>query len=284
MLTICPTPIGNLQDISARQLKALHEADLIACEDTRVAGKLLELLGISRVDGRPQLMSYHEHNARDRVDELIALMLEGKHVVLISDAGTPTISDPGFRLVREAAEQGVHVSALPGPVAAIVALSASGLPTDRFFFEGFLPAKQAARIARLGVLQQLDVTVLLYESPHRVAATLEDVCAVYGAEHAVCVARELTKQYEEYVRGQAARVLAKLNEKDRLRGEFVIILGPAQAQRQWLAGEALNQRIRDLLSDGMRTKAIRDMLASQVEMASSELYEYIERLKLQDKG
>lgn len=279
MLTVCPTPIGNLQDISARQLKALNEADIIACEDTRVAGKLLELLGIDRRDGRPQLISYHEHNARERVDELVALMAQGKHVVLISDAGTPTISDPGFRLVRMAAEQGHPVTALPGPVAGIVALSASGLPTDRFFFEGFLPSKQAARTARLGLLQQLDTTVLLYESPHRVLDTLEDVCTVYGDEHPVCVARELTKQYEEYLRAPAREALTNLQQRDKLRGEFVIILGPPAAERQWLTGQALDDRIRTLLAEGQRTKAIRDMLASQVQLASSELYEHIERIK-----
>ena len=279
MLTICPTPIGNMQDITARQIAALESAAVIACEDTRVAGKLLELLGISRQGGQPQLLSYHEHNARERVDELVARMLAGEHVVLVSDAGTPTISDPGFRLVREASARGVLVVALPGPVAAIVALSASGLPTDRFFFEGFLPARSAARLARLGVLQQLGVTVLLYESPHRVLDTLADVAQIYGQDHPVCVARELTKQFEEYVRGGAATVRQELERKDRLRGEFVMILGPPEAKRRWLEGQALDERILGLLEDGMRTKAIRDMLLSQVEMASSELYEHIERLK-----
>lgn len=277
MLILCPTPIGNLDDLTQRQRDALTQADIIACEDTRSTGKLLERLGIDRAEIR--LVSYHDHNAKDRVDALIESMQRGQTVVLVSDAGTPTISDPGYRLVKQSADAGVHVTALPGPVAAITALSASGLPTDRFYFEGFLPAKQVARLARLGVLKQLEVTTLFYESPHRVLKMLEDVAAVFGDEHLVCVARELTKMHEEYLRGPAGSLVATLKQRDKLRGEFVVIVAPPDATRQWLQGEALDARILSLLDEGLRTKTIRDMLVPQVEQASSELYEYIERLR-----
>ncbi len=280
MLIICPTPIGNLDDVTPRQLDALRRADVIACEDTRATGKLLELLGIARQEGKPALLSYHDHNARDRVGQLIEAMQQGQRVVLVSDAGTPTISDPGFRLVREATLAGLTVSALPGPVAAIVALSAAGLPTDRFIFEGFLSARQSARVQRLEALHALGLTAVLYESPHRLIATLEDVVTVFGAEHAVCIGRELTKLHEEYVRGAASEVLATLQARDRVRGELVLILAPAELrERQWLSGEALDTRIRELLAQQLRTRDVRDALISQVELSSSELYEHIERVR-----
>ena len=277
MLILCPTPIGNLDDLTPRQRDALTRANIIACEDTRSTGKLLERLGIDRRE--TQLVSYHDHNARDRVDALIESMRAGQLVVLVSDAGTPTISDPGYRLVQQSAEQGIHVTALPGPVAAITALSASGLPTDRFYFEGFLPAKHVARLARLGVLKQLEVTTLFYESPHRVLRMMEDVAAIFGPTHPVCVARELTKIHEEYLRGPAQEIVEELMSRDKLRGEFVVIIAPPDATRQWLSADALDEKIISMLDEGLRTKTIRDILAPQVEQASSELYEYIERLR-----
>ena len=173
MLIICPTPIGNLDDLSIRQREALSTADIIACEDTRHTGKLLELLEIN--DPAPKLISYHEHNALERAAQLAEEVSQGKQVVLVSDAGTPTISDPGYRLVSECMRRDLEITALPGPVAGIVALSASGLPTDRFFFEGFLPARANARKERLGVLRQLGVTTILYESPHRLVKMMGDL-------------------------------------------------------------------------------------------------------------
>lgn len=281
MLTICPTPIGNLDDLTPRQRHALQHADLIACEDTRTTGKLLELIGVTRHEGRPALMSYHEHNARERAPELIALMQAGQHVVLVSDAGTPTISDPGYRLVRDCAAHDLEVTALPGPVAAMVALSASGLPSDRFLFEGFLPARDAARLARLQALKPLGVTGLLYESPHRLLKTLEAIVAIFGPTHSVCVARELTKLHEEYVRGTTQQVLDVLAARERLRGEFVVVIAPleGEALEERLEGEALDARIVELLGRGKKTKEIRDMLAGEVELASSALYERIEAIK-----
>lgn len=279
-LTICPTPIGNLDDVTPRQRDALAGADVIACEDTRTTGKLLERLGIARVDGRPRLVSYHEHNARDRAGALVESLQAGESVLLVSDAGTPTISDPGYRLVREAAEAGVVVTALPGPVAAVVAVSASGLPTDRFLFEGFLPAKAAARAARLGVLRTLGVTIVLYESPHRLVRALEDVRDVYGAEHPVCVARELTKVHEEYVRGPAAGVAAEFAGRDKVRGEFVVIVAPVDLVESHMLDDAqLEAKALEMLGRGKRTREVRDALVASTQMTSSELYEFIESLK-----
>lgn len=277
MLTICPTPIGNLQDITPRQRQALSEADIIACEDTRTTGKLLERLGIER--GHIRLVSYHDHNAAERVDELLDALAKGQRITLVSDAGTPTISDPGFRLVQAAADAQTPMTALPGPVAALTALSASGLPSDRFFFEGFLPSKQQARKARLDELRHLGVTVLCYESPHRIVRTLEDVAASFGPEHVVCAARELTKMHEEYLRGSAQDVAQTLAKRERVRGEFVLILSALQTAPELLDADALDARIHDLLQQGMRTKAIRDILSTETDLASSTLYERIEQLK-----
>lgn len=281
MLIICPTPIGNLEDLTVRQRQALNQANIIACEDTRTTGKLLELLGIERQG--TQLISYHDHNARERTTELILAMQEGKRVVLVSDAGTPTISDPGYRLVQQAGEANIKITALPGPIAAITALSASGLPTDRFYFEGFLPTKQLARTTKLSLLKQLQVTTIFYESPHRVCRMLEDVEATFGPTHPVCVARELTKMHEEYLRGTVASVLTVLKSRPKLRGEFVVMLAPAEDTIQFLEGAALDEKINAMLDEGLRTKNIRDILAPRVELSSSQLYEHIERVRAQRK-
>ncbi|MBA2660876.1 MAG: 16S rRNA (cytidine(1402)-2'-O)-methyltransferase [Bradymonadaceae bacterium] len=281
MLIVCPTPIGNLSDITARQRDALSAAEIIACEDTRETGKLLERLGIVRVDGVPALVSYHEHNEQARVSSLVAALQQGKRVVLVSDAGTPAISDPGFRLVRAAVEAGLAITALPGPVAAMVALSASGLPTDRFFFEGFLPSKQGARRKRLSVLDALGVSVVLYESPHRVIVLLEDVVEVLGAQREVCVARELTKLHEEYLRGTADAVRSTLSARERVRGEFVVILGPRVDEDPAAAEEreeAIDSKILELLEEGMRPRGIKEVVSALFGLAKSEIYERIERI------
>ena len=278
-LTICPTPIGHLEDLTPRQRRALEQADVIACEDTRTTGKLLELLGIVRHEGRPALTSYHDHNAATRAPELVARMHQGQRVTLVCDAGTPTVSDPGYRLVQAAREAGLPVEALPGPVAAIVALSGSGLPSDRFFFEGFLPTKAAARAGRLAVLLGLEVTVVCYESPHRLLKALEAVKAVAGPDHLVVVARELTKVHEEYVRGPVATVLEELAARPKVRGECVLLLAPGSASVQTLDHEALIKEITQRLDHGQRTRAIRDDLLGVSGLGGSDLYRLIESLK-----
>ncbi|MFW5966061.1 MAG: 16S rRNA (cytidine(1402)-2'-O)-methyltransferase [Persicimonas sp.] len=278
MLIVCPTPIGNLDDATPRQRDALAGADVIACEDTRRTGKLLELLGISREDGRPRLVSYHEHNERERADELIAELAAGRTVVLASDAGTPTISDPGHLLVRRAAEAGHEVVALPGPVAALVALSASGLPTDRFFFEGFLPSKPKGRQERLEQLAHLATTVALYESPYRVVELLEDVEEVFGPEHRVCVARELTKMHEEYLRGAVQSVRAELAGRE-IHGEFVVLLAPFAGDDEEDLDARIDAKIAELLDEGMRPRGIKEVVSELFDVRRSELYDRIEEVR-----
>lgn len=222
MLYVVPTPIGNLQDITLRALDVLKQVDLVACEDTRTSSKLLSHFGITT-----QRLSYHDHNERSRAPELIARMQRGDTVALITDAGTPGISDPGFYLVRECHRHEIDVVVLPGASAVLPALVASGLPCDRFVFEGFLPQKKG-RKTRLEQVARETRTLVLYESPHRILKTLQQLEEACGAERPVAVARELTKQFEEVIRGTLASVREKLADRDRQRGEFVIVLGGAE--------------------------------------------------------
>lgn len=279
MLTVCPTPIGNLEDVTARQMRALQDADIIACEDSRTTGKLLEMLGISRANGKPELISYHEHNAEDRAEQLVTRMLNDTRVTLVSDAGTPTISDPGYRLVSLCHARDIPVTALPGPAAAIVAMSASGLPSNRFLFEGFLPAKEAARRQRLTQLQALGITTILYESPHKLLKTLRAIDEVFGSTHPISLGRELTKLHEEIVTTTVTEAIARFEARDRVRGEFVLVLAPGTADADALDDDALAHEVTRLLAEGHRTKTIRDMLSTRTSYSSSELYEQIEQIK-----
>src|SRR5437773_7353156 len=195
MLYIIATPIGNLEDITQRALRILREVDLIACEDTRHTRKLLNHFGINKTT-----ISYHQHNERERAAELCDLLEGGKNLGLVSDAGTPLVSDPGFRIVQAAIERGISVVPIPGPAAFVAALVASGLPSDQFFFAGFLPARPTARRAKLEELRAVSTTLIFYEAPHRIAATLKAARGVLG-NRAAAVARELTKVYEEIARG-----------------------------------------------------------------------------------
>ena len=222
-LYVVATPIGNLGDLSPRARAVLTECALIAAEDTRHTGILLKHFGIVT----PQL-SLHDHNEETRTVEVIARLREGKSVALVSDAGTPAISDPGFELVRAAAAAGVEVIAIPGPCAAIAALSIGGLPTDRFCFEGFLPARGAARRERLKALVQESRTLVIYESPHRVRETLEDCMTAFGETRAAAVVREATKPHETTYRGSLLELLAKSkSDEDFGRGEIVLLIGGA---------------------------------------------------------
>jgi 16S rRNA (cytidine1402-2'-O)-methyltransferase len=218
MLYLVPTPIGNLEDITLRALRVLKEVDLIACEDTRTSGVLLAHYGI----GTPKT-SYHDHNEAQKAPYLVGLMQSGQKVALITDAGSPGISDPGFYLVRECVRNGVPVEALPGATAFVPALSASGLPSERFVFEGFLPQKKG-RQTRLNVLASEERTMVFYESPHRLLKTLEQFEAAFGAERQVAVARELTKKFEEIRRGTVQEVRAYFGEQPKVRGECVIVV------------------------------------------------------------
>jgi 16S rRNA (cytidine1402-2'-O)-methyltransferase len=216
------TPLGNLEDVSLRALRTLREADLIACEDTRRTRLLLARYEI----GTPTT-SYFEHNKLRKGPYLLGILAAGKSVALVSDAGTPGISDPGFLLVREARAAGAPVVPVPGPAAVIAALSAAGVPADRFAFDGFLPVKPGRRLNRLRALGELETTVVLYESPHRIAATLEAVREVFG-ERPVVVARELTKQFEEIVSASPSEHLARL-AAGPIRGEFTLVVPARRA-------------------------------------------------------
>ena len=222
-LFVVATPIGNLDDLSPRAQEVLSSVDLVAAEDTRVTGRLLSHFGIAA-----RQVALHDHNEASRSAGLVAQLRDGASVALVSDAGTPLISDPGYRLVREAHKAGVAVSVVPGPSAAVAALSASGLPTDRFLFEGFLPSKPSARRTRLAQLADIPHTLVFFESVHRFAGTLSDLRQVFGQARDAFVGRELTKRHEQCVVGTIAD-LEQMVEDGRLpaRGEFVLVVAGA---------------------------------------------------------
>lgn len=217
-LFVVPTPIGNLEDITLRAINVLKSADVILAEDTRTSGNLLKHLGISK-----PLQSYHIHNEHQTVARVTERILKGETMALVSDAGTPAISDPGFLLVRECLRQDIPVECLPGPTAFVPALVNSGLPNDRFTFEGFLPHKKG-RQTRLQQLAQEERTMIFYESPHRLLKSLQQFAEYFGADRPVSVSRELTKMFEENVRGTVTEVLAHFSAKT-IKGEIVIIVG-----------------------------------------------------------
>jgi len=239
-LYVVATPIGNLEDVSARALRVLAEVALIAAEDTRHSARLLQHFGIAT-----PLAACHEHNERDEGGRFIKRLLAGDDVALISDAGTPLISDPGYHLVRQARSAGIRVVPLPGACALIAALSAAGLPSDRFIFEGFLPAKQAARRARLELLREEPRTVIFYEAPHRILESLEDLEAVFGPERPAVLARELTKTFET-LQGLPLGELRSwvAADSNQQRGECVLVVGGWQAPQ---GNDAIDQNARRVL-------------------------------------
>ena len=255
-LHLVATPIGNLGDITLRALQTLAGVDLIACEDTRITRRLTERYGITA-----ELAPYHEHNAAAARPKILQRLAEGGSVALVSDAGTPLVSDPGFKLVREACAAGFAVVALPGPSSVLAALSVAGLPTDRFFFEGFLPSKSAARRARLTELARIDATLVVFESGNRVQDTLADLAGIMGArEGAIC--RELTKLHEEITRAKLSE-LAEQADRLETRGEFVLVIGPPPADAQVLTAEALDELLREALAD----HSVKDAVAHAVELS-----------------
>jgi len=218
---LIPTPIGNMGDITSRAVEVLKTVDLVACEDTRVSGNLLHKLGISK-----RMVSYHEFNERERAEQLVESVRQGLSVAVVSDGGSPGISDPAYRIVRAAIDNGLNLVALPGPCAIIPALTASGLPTDRFFFEGFLSNKGAARRRRLEQLRELPHTLVFYESPHRVVKTITDMHEVLG-DRPACLAREISKMFEEFIRGTLSEISARLTGRT-IKGEIVIVVAGAE--------------------------------------------------------
>lgn len=220
-LYIVATPIGNISDITARSRAILGGVDLVACEDTRTTGSLLERLGIKR-----ELVSYHEHNEVEAAERIAGMVASGKSVALATDAGTPGLSDPGFRAVRACRRRGLPVVPVPGAVAFAAVLSASGLPTNGFLFAGFLPPKSSARLAFYGKYKDFDYTVALYESCHRIGKAMDDIVAALGPARVVCVAKEVTKLHETFWVGTAADVSERL-AKASLKGEFTLLIAPA---------------------------------------------------------
>jgi 16S rRNA (cytidine1402-2'-O)-methyltransferase len=255
-LHLVATPIGNLGDITLRALETLAGVDLIACEDTRITRRLTERYGI-----RAELTPYHEHNAATARPKLLAHLAQGGSVALVSDAGTPLISDPGYKLVREASAAGHAVNALPGSSSVLTALSVAALPTDRFFFEGFLPSKETARRARLAELAHIDATLVLFESGNRVQDALRDLADAMGArEAAIC--RELTKLHEQVLRATLGELSAQADTLET-RGEFVLVIGPPAADAQVLTSEALD----DLLREQLHDHSVKDAVAHAVELS-----------------
>jgi 16S rRNA (cytidine1402-2'-O)-methyltransferase len=232
-LVIVATPIGNLSDISARALDALRSADLIACEDTRQTIKLLNHFGIQKA-----LVSYHDFNEEKKASELGEKIRQGQTIALVSDAGTPGISDPGFRLVRYCREQGLTVSVIPGPNAAVASLSASGLPSDEFYFVGFLPSKKTARREKLESLRSLKATLVFYEAPHRIEGTLTDLLEILGDREA-CIGRELTKLHEEFVFGK----LSEIQKRIKALGEFVVVVAGNVDDRPPVPGPLTREQV-----------------------------------------
>ncbi|MDR2436551.1 MAG: 16S rRNA (cytidine(1402)-2'-O)-methyltransferase [Endomicrobium sp.] len=221
ILYVVPTPIGNLEDITLRALRVLKECDLIACEDTRQSLKLLSYFGISK-----PLISFYSYNQQHKVGQIIDKLADGKKIVLISDAGTPGISDPGYILVKEAIEKDIKIEVLPGASAVITALVGSGLPTDGFIFCGFLKRKPRKMKKELSKLISLEKTVVFYEAPHRILKTLEICLEVFGEDVNICLARELTKKFEEFIRGPIKEILENMKNRNSLLGEFVALIYP----------------------------------------------------------
>jgi len=221
ILYVVSTPIGNLEDITYRAVRLLKEVDWIACEDTRTTGHLLHHYGI-----KTRMVSYHDHNEAERAPELFSRLLAGEKGALVSDAGTPLISDPGFRIVRGALEAGIKVEPVPGASAILAGLAVSGLPTDQFHFCGFLPHKQGQRQRLLESVRDEESTLVFYEAPHRISDALADIASVLGNREVV-VARELTKLHEEVLRGSADEIRAVLEARDSVRGEFVVLVAKA---------------------------------------------------------
>lgn len=216
-LYLVPTPIGNMGDITLRAIEVLNQVDLVACEDTRHSGVLLKRLGLKK-----KLVSYHDFNEARRANQLLTKIKQGMSIAVITDAGSPGVSDPAYRIVKTALESDVEIVPLPGATAIIPALTASGLPTDRFFFEGFLPHKPTARKKRLEKLKGLEHTLIFYESPHRVEKSLLDILEVFGDRRA-CLAREISKVHEQFLRGHISHVLELIASK-RLKGEIVLVI------------------------------------------------------------
>jgi len=266
-LFVVATPIGNLGDLSDRARAALRQADRILCEDTRHTRKLLAVIGATG-----SLESFHEHNEDEKVEAVIRWIHEGRTIALVSDAGTPGLSDPGFTLLRRARELGIRVEPIPGPFAAAIALVASGLPPHPFAFWGFAPRKQGERRRFYERVRASGMTALVYEAPHRLVASLDTAREVLG-DAEITVAREMTKMHEEFLHGTIARVVDDLRGRDTIRGEITIVIGPVATEADAIPGiEKLRHELENLTGDGLaRAEAVR-LLAERYGIRRNELY------------
>ncbi|KGX83461.1 16S rRNA (cytidine(1402)-2'-O)-methyltransferase [Pontibacillus marinus] len=270
-LYIVPTPIGNLEDITYRALKTLENADMIAAEDTRQTKKLM-----SHFELHTPLVSYHEHNKLDKESYLIEEIQSGKTLAVVSDAGMPGVSDPGFELVNRAIQEGIHVIVLPGANAALCALVGSGLNTDRFYFYGFLPRKKKERKEELEALYRMTSTLIFYESPHRLKEVVKSIHEVMGNRQ-VALARELTKKYEEYVRGSAEEIV-EWAQQNEIRGEFCIIVegneeSEPQGEELWWAAFSLTEHVEHYVDEGQSSKDAIKQVAKDRKMPKREVYQ-----------
>jgi len=268
-LYLVATPVGNLEDITRRALRVLSEADLVACEDTRRTRPMLEHFGI-----KARTVSYHEHNERERADTLADALDAGASVAVVSDAGTPGISDPGFRLVRACIERGARVVPVPGPSAVLAALTASGLPTDEFYFGGFLPPRSHARRRKLAALRALRATLVFYEAPHRIAHALADARAILGEREAV-VARELTKLHEEFARGRLSELAARFSAEQAARGEMVLLIDRDEVEGGADKAEtaaSVAERVAALEAEGLDPRSALKRAARELKLTRDEAY------------
>jgi 16S rRNA (cytidine1402-2'-O)-methyltransferase len=273
-LYLVGTPIGNLEDVSLRAIRVLKQADLIACEDTRQTQKLLHHYGIET-----RAISYHEHNEASRAAELAEKLARGARIAVVSDAGMPGISDPGFRLVSLAIERGVPVFPVPGAAAFLAGLVVSGLPTDSFSFRGFLPAKSGARRRELEKILASDETQIYYEAPHRIRETLADVVEVLGPDRPVVVARELTKIHEEFLRGAAGEVERALNARE-VKGEITLLIGKAAEGQSAPRGSSVRERVEELMrEEKVNEKAALKKVAKERRISKSEAYRELQRVR-----
>ncbi|MFB2879883.1 16S rRNA (cytidine(1402)-2'-O)-methyltransferase [Floridanema aerugineum] len=266
-LYLVATPIGNLEDMTFRAIRILQTVDLIAAEDTRHTGKLLQHFQIKT----PQL-SYHEHNSQQRIPELLSQLSQGKAIALVTDAGMPLISDPGYELVKACVAQGISVVPIPGANAAITALSAAGLATDKFVFEGFLPAKSKERRTYLETLKGETRTIIFYESPHRLRETLQDLGTILGEEREIVLARELTKMHEEFWRGTIKDAIAHYTNREP-QGEFTLVVAGATLEKPQLSEAAIKAELQNLLKQGLSRSEASRQLAQQTSLPRRQIYQ-----------
>ncbi|MEH1901049.1 MAG: 16S rRNA (cytidine(1402)-2'-O)-methyltransferase [Nostoc sp.] len=266
-LYVVGTPIGNLEDMTFRAVRILQTVDIIAAEDTRHTGKLLQHFQVKT----PQV-SYHEHNRTSRIPELLEHLVNDKAIALVSDAGMPGISDPGYELVKACIQAGIPVVPIPGASAAITALSAAGLPTDRFVFEGFLPSKSQQRQQHLESLQTESRTLIFYESPHRLRDTLQDLAEVWGSDRQIVLARELTKLYEEFWRGTIAEAIAHYSQREP-QGEYTLVVAGIPPSQPQLTEEELKAELKQLITQGISRSQASRQLAKFTFLPRRQLYQ-----------